>query len=121
MPAVSLLNVSRSFEEGTRKREVLCGLSLTVDPGEVVAIVGRSGSGKSTLLNVIAGIDRPTEGAVTVDGVDVSALGERERTLYRRRHVGFVFQFFNLLPTLSVAENVLLPLELTGRREEAGE
>jgi putative ABC transport system ATP-binding protein len=99
---------------------VLEGLSLEVGEGEIVALMGRSGSGKSTLLNVIAGIDRPDGGAVAVDGAVVSALPERERTLFRRHQVGFVFQFFNLLPTLTVAENVLLPLELVGRSRQPG-
>src|SRR5204862_238588 len=115
-----LRSVSMAFEEGGRRREVLCDLSLTVAPGEVVALVGRSGSGKSTLLNVIAGIDRPSAGSISVDGELVSALGERERTLFRRRRLGFVFQAFNLLPTLTVEENVLLPLELVGRAGDAG-
>ena len=115
MASVEVRSVSKAFDEGQRRREVLSDLSLTVAPGEVVALVGRSGSGKSTLLNVIAGIDRPSAGTIAIDGQEVSALGERERTLFRRRHMGFVFQFFNLLPTLTVEENVLLPLELVGR------
>ena len=115
MGSVELRSVSKAFEEGDRRREVLHDLSLTVAPGEVVALVGRSGSGKSTLLNVIAGIDRPSAGTIAVDGQVVSALAERARTIFRRRHLGFVFQFFNLLPTLTVEENVLLPLELVGR------
>jgi putative ABC transport system ATP-binding protein len=118
MGSVELRSVSKAFEEGGQRREVLRELSLSVAPGEVVALVGRSGSGKSTLLNVIAGIDRPTSGTITVDGALVSALPERERTLFRRRRLGFVFQFFNLLPTLTVEENVLLPLELVGRGSE---
>jgi putative ABC transport system ATP-binding protein len=116
--SVQLRSVSKAFEEGDRRREVLRELSLDVAEGEVVALVGRSGSGKSTLLNIIAGIDQPSAGTITVDGQLVSALGERERTLYRRRRLGFVFQFFNLLPTLTVEENVLLPLELVGRGGE---
>jgi putative ABC transport system ATP-binding protein len=115
MGRVDIRGVSKSFDEGGRRRDVLAEVDLSVGEGELVALVGRSGSGKSTLLNVIAGIDRPGAGTVTVDGVTVSALGERERTLFRRNHLGFVFQFFNLLPTLTVAENVRLPLELTGR------
>jgi putative ABC transport system ATP-binding protein len=115
MASVEVRSVSKAFEEGGRRREVLCDLSLDVQPGEVIALVGRSGSGKSTLLNVIAGIDRPSAGTITVEGQLVSALAERERTLFRRRHLGFVFQAFNLLPTLTVEENVLLPLELVGR------
>jgi putative ABC transport system ATP-binding protein len=119
MASVEVRSVSKAFDEGERSREVLRDLSLDVAPGEVVALVGRSGSGKSTLLNVIAGIDRPSAGTIAVDGQVVSGLAERERTLFRRRHMGFVFQFFNLLPTLTVEENVLLPLELVGRAREA--
>jgi putative ABC transport system ATP-binding protein len=82
--------------------------------GERVAVLGPSGSGKSTLLNLVSGIDLPDDGVVRIGGVDLTALSEHERTLFRRRHLGFVFQFFNLLPTLTVMENLLLPLELKG-------
>ncbi len=115
-PAVQLLSVSKAFDEGGRRREVLRELSLDVAPGEVVALLGRSGSGKSTLLNLIAGIEQPSQGAVRVGDVTVSALSERERTLFRRHQIGFVYQFFHLLPTLTVEENVRLPLELVGRK-----
>jgi putative ABC transport system ATP-binding protein len=118
-PAVRLEQVSKSFVEGGRTREVLRGISLTVAGGELVALVGRSGSGKSTLLNLVAALDRPTAGTLEVGGRELGGLDERARTLFRRRHVGFVFQFFNLLPTLTVEENVLLPLELCGRRMDA--
>jgi putative ABC transport system ATP-binding protein len=117
MAAIEVRGVSKSFDEGQVRRDVLSDLSLSIEPGEIVAIVGRSGSGKSTLLNIIAGIERPTAGSVTVDGVEVSGLAEKPRTLFRRERIGFVFQFFNLLPTLTVAENVMLPLELTGRAD----
>jgi putative ABC transport system ATP-binding protein len=93
---------------------VLDGVDAVVQPGECVAILGPSGSGKSTLLNLVCGIDLPDEGAVLVSGTDLTALAERERTLFRRHHVGFVFQFYNLLPTLTVLENLLLPVELKG-------
>ena len=83
-------------------------------PGEFVALLGRSGSGKSTLLNLLSGIDRPDAGQIWVGGQELTALGERERTLFRRRQIGFIFQFFNLIPTLTVLENVTLPLELDG-------
>jgi putative ABC transport system ATP-binding protein len=92
----------------------LRGLRLEVAAGEVVTLLGRSGSGKTTLLNLLAGLDRPTRGRVEVEGADLEALGERGRTLLRRRRIGFVFQFFNLLPTLTALENVALALELAG-------
>jgi len=98
---------------------VLAGVEAQVGAGETVAIMGRSGSGKSTLLNLISGIDRPDSGSVHVDGLEVSALGEPARTLFRRAHVGFVYQFFNLIPTLDAAENVRLVLELNGVRGAA--
>jgi putative ABC transport system ATP-binding protein len=88
---------------------------MEVRRGEFVALLGPSGSGKSTLLNLIAGMDLPDAGEVEVDGVSLHRLSERERTLFRRRRIGFVFQFFNLIPTLTVEENLLLPLELAGR------
>lgn len=111
-PAIALVGVHKSFREGDRVREVLTGVDLEVAPGERVALVGPSGSGKSTIFNLIGGMDRPDAGAVLVDGRRVDSMPERERSLYRRHHLGFVFQFFNLLPTLTVLENVQLPLEL---------
>jgi putative ABC transport system ATP-binding protein len=111
--------LSRSFREGSRVHQVLDRLDAEVRSGERLAIVGRSGSGKSTLLNLISGIDRADAGAVEIDGVEVTALGEPGRTLFRRAHVGFVYQFFNLIPTLDVAENVRLVLELNGVRGAA--
>jgi putative ABC transport system ATP-binding protein len=94
---------------------ILSGADVTLDRGELVALLGPSGSGKSTLLNLVSGIDTPDGGSVRVNGVPLTEVTERERTLFRRRHIGFIFQFFNLLPTLTVEENLLLPLELTGR------
>jgi putative ABC transport system ATP-binding protein len=114
-PLVELHGVSKVYVEGDRERLVLRGVDLAVTRGAFVAVLGRSGSGKSTLLNLIGGIDVPTTGTVTINGTVVTALGERERTLFRRRHVGFIFQFFNLVSTLTVEENLLLPLELVGR------
>jgi putative ABC transport system ATP-binding protein len=90
-------------------------VDATIGRGELCVLMGRSGSGKSTLLNLVGGIDVPTAGDVLVDGVSLSQAGELARTLFRRRHVGFVFQFFNLIPTLTVEENLRLPLELNGR------
>ncbi|MHB8348063.1 MAG: ABC transporter ATP-binding protein [Acidiferrobacterales bacterium] len=111
-PVVSLRGVDRSYHEGDRTRVVLKGLDLDVQPGEWVALVGRSGCGKSTLLNLISGIDRPDSGDIRVNGSSITRLTERERTLFRRRNIGFVYQFFNLIPTLTVMENLLLPIEL---------
>ena len=108
--------LSRSFCEGDRQHRVLDGLDADFARGESVAIVGRSGSGKSTLLNLVCGIDRPDAGTIDIDGERITALPERLRTLFRRRHLGFVYQFFNLIPTLDVEENVRLPLELNGVR-----
>jgi putative ABC transport system ATP-binding protein len=119
-PAVELRKVGKSYREGERERLVLRDVSVTIASGEIAVLVGRSGSGKSTLLNVIAGIDRPTAGTVVVDGTDLTALGEQARTRFRRAHIGFVFQFFNLIPMLTVEENLLLPLELNGRADDKG-
>ncbi len=107
--------LSKSYEEAGREHVVLSGLDASIRRGEFVALLGPSGSGKSTLLNLVAGIDAPTSGRLEVAGVALHDLSERDRTLFRRRHLGFVFQFFNLLPTLTVLENLLLPLELKGR------
>jgi putative ABC transport system ATP-binding protein len=113
MPAlVRLDRVSKDYSEGSELRHVLKDASLSVDEGEFVAIRGRSGSGKSTVLNLVAGIDRPTSGEVYFGETALGRLSPRERTLLRRDQIGFVFQFFNLVPTLSVLENVLLPAEL---------
>jgi putative ABC transport system ATP-binding protein len=109
----------RSFREGERVHRVLEGLDAQVGTGERVAVMGRSGSGKSTLLNLISGIDRADSGSIHVDDLEVTGLGEPERTRFRRAHIGFVYQFFNLIPTLDVAENVRLVLELNGVRGRA--
>ena len=109
---LDLRDVRKGFREGDARREVLRGADLALPRGAVGALVGKSGAGKSTLLNLISGIDRPDAGAVSVDGTRLDALSERERTLFRRRHVGFIFQFYNLVPTLTVAENVRFLLDL---------
>jgi putative ABC transport system ATP-binding protein len=119
-PIIELLGVTKVYEEAGREHAVLRDVTLAVPEGELVALLGRSGSGKSTLLNLVAGIDRPTAGEVQVGGCAIDRLSEHERTLFRRRHIGFVYQFFNLIPTLTVLENVRLPLELAGRGAEAG-
>jgi putative ABC transport system ATP-binding protein len=113
-PLIELTGIAKSYREGERERVIFHDASLTVDRGEWVFLLGRSGSGKSTLLNLISGIDLPDQGAVIVDGIPLNRLNERDRTLFRRNRIGFVFQFYNLIPTLTVEENILLPLELAG-------
>ena len=103
------------YREGESERVVFRDVDVAIRPAEITVLLGRSGSGKSTLLNLISGIDLPTAGAVLVDGVDLTGLGEHERTLFRRQRIGFIFQFFNLIPLLTVEENLLLPLELNRR------
>ena len=114
-PLVELRALSKSYPEGGGERVVFRNLSAGIRRGETVALLGRSGTGKSTLLNLIGGIDLPTAGDVLLDGMNVTRLSEQGRTLFRRRHIGLVFQAFNLIPTLTVIENLLLPLELNGR------
>ncbi|MES1242611.1 MAG: ABC transporter ATP-binding protein [Acidobacteriota bacterium] len=114
-PLIELRNLGKAYEEGDCHRVVLRDANLGIERGELAVLVGRSGSGKSTVLNLISGIDLPDSGEIVIDGVVVSTLSERERTLFRRDKIGFVFQFFNLIPTLTVEENLLLPLELKGR------
>ena len=116
---VQLSGVTRAYPEGDGVRRVLDGVSATLAPGSITALVGPSGCGKSTLLNLIAGIDPPDGGSISIGGTDLTGLDETARTRFRRRHIGLVFQFFNLLPTLTVAENVLLPQQLDGR-DDAG-
>jgi putative ABC transport system ATP-binding protein len=109
---VTLRDLDYSYPEGKQRRIVLHGLCGEIRRGEYVALLGQSGSGKSTLLNLIAGLDVPQAGEILIDGVTLNRLGETDRTLFRRKHIGCVYQFFNLLPTLTVAENIMLPLEL---------
>ena len=112
-------NLTRIYQTGSNRQVVFDALSFEVEKGETVALLGASGSGKTTLLNLISGIDTPDAGQVLIDGVDVHALREPDRTLLRRRQIGFVFQFFNLIPTLTAGENVALPLELLGSDDRA--
>ncbi|MFB9840162.1 ABC transporter ATP-binding protein, partial [Actinoallomurus acaciae] len=111
-PAVALRNVTKVYPGGVR---ALDGVSVTVERGTFVAIMGPSGSGKSTLMHCGAGLDTPTGGSVSIDGVAIDGLNETRRTELRRERVGFVFQSYNLVPSLSVADNITLPLRLAGR------
>lgn len=109
----------KSYATATSSQQVLSGVDLDIATGEFVVVLGRSGSGKSTLLNLLGAMDRPTEGQLTIGGQRIDRLDEAGRTLFRRRHVGFVFQAFNLIPTLTVSENLRLPLELNGLEADA--
>ena len=118
-PLIQLRQVTKSYRRGAQKVAVLAGLSFDVDQGEFLALMGPSGSGKSTLLNLIAGIDQADGGELLIDGVNIGTLGEADLAKWRARHVGFIFQFYNLMPVLTAVENVELPLLLTtlSRRE----
>lgn len=118
---VRILNLVKSYNEGDRRRMVLDRVNLEIAPGEFFVMLGQSGSGKSTLLNLLSGIDRPDAGAVLIDGVDITALNETRQTLFRRDAIGIIFQFFNLIPTLTVLENITLPLELRRERRKTNE
>jgi putative ABC transport system ATP-binding protein len=118
---VELKNLNKSYDEGSKQRRVLRDLALEVSEGQMLVLLGRSGSGKSTLLNLLSGIDRPDSGEVLIDGTDISALSEKERTLFRRNQIGFVFQSFNLISTLTAFENVMLPLRLKGAVDSTSE
>lgn len=111
---ISLQGVTKSYSEGEQQHHVLRDASLQANRGEFLALLGASGSGKSTLLNLLSGIDQVDTGALSIDGQNLAAMNEGERTLFRRKNIGFVFQFFNLLPTLTVLENTSLPKELAG-------
>jgi len=111
---VHLEKLCKNYHEGEHMRCVLCDLDAAFAQGEFIAILGKSGSGKSTLLNLISGIDYPDSGAIWLNGQNLTTLNEHQRTLFRRQNIGFIFQFFNLIPTLTVWENVILPLELNG-------
>ena len=115
---VAARELSRRYGAGDMAVDALRGVSLAVAEGALVAVMGPSGSGKSTLMHLLAGLDRPTGGEAWIDGTQIGALGDTELTELRRRHIGFVFQFFNLLPMLTAEENVLLPLRLAGRAPE---
>jgi putative ABC transport system ATP-binding protein len=118
-PAVSASDISRRYGEGETAVDALRGVSLDVTPGRLIAVMGPSGSGKSTLMHILAGLDKPTGGEVWIAGTQVSSLDDTSLTKLRRRHIGFVFQFFNLLPMLTAEENVLLPLSLAGTKPDS--
>lgn len=111
--------VEKVFGKGENQVTALNGINLSVEKGEFVAIVGASGSGKSTLLHILGSVDRPTRGKVTVDGVDIGRLSAKEAAVFRRRKVGLIYQFYNLIPTLTVEKNILMPMLLDKRKPEA--
>jgi putative ABC transport system ATP-binding protein len=115
---VDAVDVTRRYGKGEAAVDALRGVSLAVAPGQLVAVMGASGSGKSTLMHILAALDQPTSGTVRIAGEDVGSLQDRDVTLLRRKHIGFVFQFFNLLPMLTAEENVLLPLSIAGLKPE---
>jgi putative ABC transport system ATP-binding protein len=115
---VSARDVVRRYGEGDTAVEALRGVSLDISRGRLTAVMGPSGSGKSTLMHILAGLDQPTSGDVSVAGVDIGGLDDTELTKLRRDHIGFIFQFFNLLPMLTAAENIALPLKLAGGKPD---
>jgi putative ABC transport system ATP-binding protein len=113
---LSVRGATKSYRQGDAEVQALAGVTLDIAPGEFVAIVGPSGSGKSTLLHLMGGLDAPTSGDILIDGASIGRMSDDDVTVFRRRSIGFVFQFFNLMPTLSAEENVGLPLLLDGKR-----
>lgn len=114
MKAIEVMNLNKSFKVGKEEVEVLKNLDFSVDKGEFLSIMGPSGCGKSTLLYLLGGLDKPTSGIVHVNGRDLSKLSEKQKSIMKRRELGFVFQFYNLVPNLSVEDNILLPIILNG-------
>ncbi len=115
VPVIRTIDLWKNYGEDGSEAPALRGTNIEIKKGEIVALFGKSGSGKSTLFNLIAGLDRPTKGRIEVEGQDLEDLGEKGRTTLRRMKLGFIFQFFNLLPTLTTFENVFLSLELTNQ------
>lgn len=115
-----LIDLTKCYLEGDQTRQVLLGANATMRRGEFVAILGKSGSGKSTLLNLISGIDRVDKGQIWLEDRNLTSMKDQERTIFRRSHTGFIFQFFNLIPTLTVWQNITLPLELQGELTAKG-
>jgi putative ABC transport system ATP-binding protein len=114
-PVIAARDLTRRYGDGDTAVDALRGISLDITPGELTAVMGPSGSGKSTLMHILAGLDRPTAGTVAIAGREITTMGDTELTKLRREHIGFVFQFFNLLPMLTAEENVVLPLAIAGR------
>jgi len=113
-------DLTRRYGEGETAVDALRGVSVDIPSGELTAVMGPSGSGKSTLMHILAGLDKPTGGSVTIDGTEITTLGDNALTKLRREHIGFVFQFFNLLPMLTAEENITLPLTISGEKPEDG-
>ena len=118
-PVVTASGVSRRYGEGDTEVTALHDVSVDIDRGKLTAVMGPSGSGKSTLMHILAGLDKPTEGSVTVEGTEITTLNDDALTRLRRDNIGFVFQFFNLLPMLTAKENMLLPMAIAGREPDA--
>jgi putative ABC transport system ATP-binding protein len=118
MGVIAANDVTRRYGEGDAAVDALRGVSLDIPPGQFAAVMGPSGSGKSTLMHILAGLDKPTGGTVTIDGTEITGLSDKRLTLLRRHNIGFIFQFFNLLPTLTAEENILLPLQIAGTKPD---
>ena len=112
--------LARRYGEGDTAVDALRGVSVDIARAKLTAVMGPSGSGKSTLMHILAGLDKPTQGTVSIDGIEITTLGDTELTKLRRRHIGFVFQFFNLLPMMTARENITLPLTIAGQNVDAG-
>jgi len=117
-PVVTATDLTRRYGEGDTAVDALRGVSLSIAKGKLTAVMGPSGSGKSTLMHILAGLDKPTSGDVTIAGTEITSLGDGDLTRLRREHIGFVFQFFNLLPMLSAEENIVLPLSIAGEKPD---
>jgi putative ABC transport system ATP-binding protein len=120
LPVVAANGLTRRFGTGETAVNALCGVSVEVTGGELTAVMGPSGSGKSTLMHILAGLDKPTSGDVWIGETEIGGLNDTELTRLRRKHIGFIFQFFNLLPMLSARENIVLPLSIAGEKPEDG-
>lgn len=118
MAILETKDLKKIYKSGTNEVKALNGVNLAIQKGEFVSVVGTSGSGKSTLLHMLGGLDRPTEGTVTVDGLEIFGLKDEELTIFRRRKIGFIFQAYNLMPVLNVYKNIVLPLELDGKKPD---